>query len=142
GQGGCTTRTGTVWSRVACALVLGLTLHPGPVAAQGQAAPVAPGQAPAAPQVQSPLRWSRNVPGDSRPIILYADDIATWTEQGRRIFLLKGKVLVEQGVVHLHMPQGVVWVDEDHKRRTGIHLLRVYAEGDVRLEEGPKNLTD
>src|SRR5437660_618296 len=62
---------------------------------------------PGAPE--DPLRWSHNVPGDSKPLLLHGDAIATWTENGRRVFLLRGNVLVEQGVVHLRMQQGVVW---------------------------------
>jgi hypothetical protein len=66
--------------------------------------------------------------------------MTTWTEAGRRAILLKGKVWVEQGVVHVRMREGVVWVDEEAKRRTGIFRVDIYGEGDVSVEDGPKAL--
>jgi hypothetical protein len=84
------------------------------------------------------LRLSHNVPGDSTPILLYADEIATWVEGGQRIILLKGKVLVEQGVVHVEMQQATAWVDLEHGHRTGIAHLELYGEGAVRLENEAK----
>ena len=84
------------------------------------------------------LRLSHNLPGDSTPIVLYADEIATWVDSGQRVILLKGKVLVEQGVVHMEMQQGVALVDLPQGHRTGIVHLELYAEGDVRLENEAK----
>ena len=63
------------------------------------------------------LRFSYNVPGDAKPVILHADEMATWTEAGRRVVLLKGKVLVEHGVVQMRMPQAVVWIDQQQQRQ-------------------------
>src|SRR5262249_55876610 len=54
----------------------------------------------AALAAQEPIRLSRNIPGDSKPIILHADNITTWSDAGQRIILLRGKVLVEQGVLN------------------------------------------
>jgi hypothetical protein len=82
------------------------------------------------------LRLSQNIPGDSKPIILHADEIITWTDGNRRLFLLKGTVLVEQGVVHLRMKQGAAWTDQEQTRRTGIVRMNVYAEDSVQLENG------
>lgn len=84
------------------------------------------------------LRVTQNVPGDSKPIILYADEIATWTVGSQRVILLKGTVLVEQGVVNAQMQGAVALVDLDAKRQAGILHVRIYAEGDVRLESGPE----
>jgi hypothetical protein len=88
---------------------------------------------------QAPLAWSQNVPGNSKPIVLYADDITTWTEKGSRIFLLKGRVWIEQGVVQIQMQQGTVWVDETKKQRSGIYQVDIYADGDVKLQDGPRS---
>ncbi len=79
---------------------------------------------------------SQNVPGDSRPIVMTADEIATWTEGRQRVFLFKGAVLIEHGIVHARMQQAVAWVDLDRSKRTGITRVDVYAEGNVGLEVG------
>jgi hypothetical protein len=84
------------------------------------------------------IRLSHDVPGDSLPITLYADQIASWVEGNERIIVLKGAVLVEQGVVHLTMQQGAAWIDLQHGHQTGIAHLELYAEGDVKLEDGAR----
>ncbi|MBY0527816.1 MAG: hypothetical protein K2R98_30750 [Gemmataceae bacterium] len=86
---------------------------------------------------QETLRLTNNKPGDSKPVVLYADDIATWTENGQRIILLKGKVLVEHGVVTTRAQRAVAFVDEGRYRQTRILRVDVYAEGEVRVENGP-----
>lgn len=85
------------------------------------------------------LRFTHNVPGDSKPIILHADEMTTWVDGGRRIVLLKGKVLVEQGVVELRMQQAVAWVDQEEYRKTGVLRVTLYGEGEVSLENGPES---
>jgi hypothetical protein len=86
------------------------------------------------------LRFSFNVPGDAKPIILHADEMATWIDGGRRLILLKGKVLVEHGVVQLRTQQAVVWIDQQQQQRQmGILRADVYAEGQVSLENGPES---
>jgi hypothetical protein len=87
-------------------------------------------------KAQAPLTWAQNTPGDSKPITLYADDITTWMEHGSRVFLLKGRVWVEHGVVRVQLPQGIAWLDEAQRKRTGIYHLDLITDGNVRLEEG------
>ncbi|HEV3257205.1 MAG TPA: hypothetical protein VG013_10020 [Gemmataceae bacterium] len=94
---------------------------------------VAFGAAPAAADI---LRVAQNEPGDSKPIILYADAVSTWIEGGRRVILLKGAVLIEHDVIHARMQGGVAWVDEEATQRTGIVHVDIYAEGEVRVENG------
>jgi lipopolysaccharide export system protein LptA len=89
---------------------------------------------------QDILRQSFATPGNSRPIQLNADDITTWAEDGKQIFLLKGRVWVEQGSFNLRAGQAVVWVDQASKKETGIYNLQVYGET-VSLEDGKKNQT-
>jgi hypothetical protein len=87
----------------------------------------------AAPEI---IRLSQNIPGDSKPIILYADEISTWLEGNQRVFLLKGMILVEHGLVQGRMQGAVGWVDQERTKRTGILHLDLFGEGDVRLEGG------
>lgn len=96
-------------------------------------------RSPAAAEIM--LRMSQNVPGDSKAIVVTADEISTWMEGTQRILLLKGLVLVEHGVVHARMQQAVGWVDLDRKKKTGILRLELYGEGDVTLENSPDSKT-
>lgn len=82
------------------------------------------------------LRLTRNVPGDSKAIVLHADTVTTWTEGSRRVILLQGVVLAEQSVVQVRMQNAVAWIDQDQTKKTGILHVDLYAEGDVRLENG------
>jgi hypothetical protein len=80
---------------------------------------------------QEPLRWERNLKNDARPIQITADEAVTWLDQqGKRVFLLKGKVWVEQGDAHFRAPQAVVWIYEAAKKVTGSYRVDVYGEGD------------
>lgn len=87
---------------------------------------------------QDVFRQSLITPGNAQNISLYADHIATWTEGGRRVFLLQGKVWVEQGLVNMRMPQGVIWVDEENKQKSGVYTLEVYGDGGVAIDNGPQ----
>jgi len=83
---------------------------------------------------QGIVRLSQNIPGDSKTILLHADEISTWVEGNQRVLLLKGMVLVEHGLIQGRMQGAVGWVDQERTRRTGILHLDLYAEGDVHLE--------
>ena len=85
------------------------------------------------------LRLTRNIPGDSKPIILDADHITTWVEGRQQVILLEGQVMIEQGVVHARMQRAVAWVDLDRSQRTRILHMDIYAEGDVHLENATES---
>src|SRR5262249_52120261 len=95
----------------------------------------APGR-PAQGAPAQPLRVTRNVPGDSKPLILDADEIVTWGGQGQRLIVARGNVLLQQNVVQLRSREVVLFVDVDRMQRTGILHADVYAEGEVQLQEG------
>lgn len=82
------------------------------------------------------LRLSRNIPGDSKPIILNADAACTWTENGERVILLSGRVLVEHGLFSARCTEAVIWIDEAGQKKTRILKAQLYTEGDVTLEDG------
>jgi hypothetical protein len=84
------------------------------------------------------LRFTYNVPGDSKAIVLHADEITSWVEGRQRIILLKGKVLLDHGVVQARMQQAVAWIDLDRYRQTRILRIEFYAEGEITLENGPQ----
>ncbi len=82
------------------------------------------------------VRFSRNVPGESQSIIIDADDIATWIDGDTRILLLKGQVLVQQGVVRAQFQNGVVFVDQKGYQATHIWNADIYGEGEARVQSG------
>jgi lipopolysaccharide export system protein LptA len=86
-----------------------------------------------------PLRFSRNLAGDSKPIQLAADEVSAWTENNDRIFLLKGQVLIRQGVLTLRAQQAVVFVDVNGYKTRGIWRAEVYAEGNVMVDNSNEN---
>ncbi len=80
------------------------------------------------------LRLVRDVPGDAKPIVLEADQISTWDDQGYKVFLLQGQVLAQQSVVQVRCDQAIAWVDWPRYQKTGILHVDLYAEGRVRLD--------
>jgi hypothetical protein len=91
-------------------------------------------------RAQDILRQSFDTPGNSRPIQLLADDIATWADGDQQVFLLKGRVWIEQGLVNVRAAQAVVWINQAARKDSGIYNLQVYGEG-VSLDEGKGNRT-
>ncbi|HKB37127.1 MAG TPA: hypothetical protein VKD72_11785 [Gemmataceae bacterium] len=87
----------------------------------------------------APLRYQRNVPGDSQPILLDADEVVTWTQKGQRLILLQGRVLVQQATVRVRCGAAVAFINLDRLQRTGILHADLFAEQDVRLEDGTSN---
>ncbi len=75
-------------------------------------------------------RLTRNIPGDSTPIVVGADEVATWVENGQRIVMARGKVLVQEGVIQVRADMAVSFVD----LKSGILHMDVYAEGDVQID--------
>jgi len=92
-------------------------------------------------RAQDIVRFNHDVPGDSKSIVLHADQIATWVEGPERVLLLKGKVMIEHGGVHIQAEQAAAWLDQEEYRKTGIQRLTIYAEGNVVLENGTESQT-
>jgi hypothetical protein len=102
-----------------------------PPPAPTTAAQSAPPQPAPAPDV---IRYTRNVPGDAKPLIVTADEIAAWQESGQTMVFLRGQVLLQQSVVQARFDFGVLRIDSERYRRTGIWHADVYSEGNVHLD--------
>jgi hypothetical protein len=87
-------------------------------------------------RADEPLRLSRNLPGDSKPVLVDADEIITWVEGKNRIVILKGQVLVQQGVVEARFDQGVVRIDLENYEKQHILHVDLFADGNVKLTNG------
>ncbi len=131
-----------------------LAVVAGDTAAQSQTAPVrstAPAPSPQPPALvpsSKPMMVTRNVPGDAKPIVIDADEIFTWNEGDQTLILVRGQVLVQQGVLLLRCQEAAGWIDMPRYRATGVLHMDLYAEGQVRvdvshkIEDGPKALLD
>jgi hypothetical protein len=89
---------------------------------------------------QKTLRLKRDKPGDSKPVILDADEVASWTEKNGAteyfVFLLRGNVFAQHGIVQARFQQGVAWVNVTNYKMTGKWHTELYAEGGVRIDNG------
>ena len=111
-------------------LPLGL---PAPAAAPDPA--TGKGTAEASGRVASDLiKWHRDVPGDSAPIILDADQITIWIVGDSQYVLMRGKVLVQQALVQVRCGQAIAWVDRKYYQERKIWHLVLYAEDQVSLD--------
>ena len=84
--------------------------------------------------IRQDLRHDLRTPGGAQPIEISADAIVTWRQGDRRVVLLRGSASATQGGVIVRMPQAVVWIDEDGRKRTGAYDLDVYGEGGFEIE--------
>jgi hypothetical protein len=82
------------------------------------------------------LQFTYNVPGDAKPITVHADQMASWLDGTRRIILANNNVLVEHGGMQIRCASAAAEIDQQEFRQTGILRFRLYAEGDVRIEDG------
>ena len=90
---------------------------------------------------QNALQQSLISPGNAQASSLFADDIASWKEGDRLVFMVQGQVVVTQGVKTLRFAQGVVWVDETGRDKTGVYNVEVYSDGAVNLSDGAQQQT-
>jgi lipopolysaccharide export system protein LptA len=94
--------------------------------------------APAAAQ-----EWSRLTlltPGNPKPVVLYADEVVTWADNGHQVVRLEGRVLVEQGTVAVRAARVVAWIDTGSYQRTRMQEVKVFAEGEARVANGDRVL--
>jgi hypothetical protein len=82
------------------------------------------------------IRFSRDVPGESKPIIIDADEISTWTEGDTRVLLVKGQVLLQHGLVRTQFQNGVFFVDLKAYQATRVWNVDIFGEGDARVQNG------
>lgn len=85
----------------------------------------------------------RDQRGEAKPLIVDADEIATWTEKASPndpkehcVFLFRGLVFVQLGLVQARFDQGVAWIDLHYYKSTGRVRAVLYAEGKVRIDDG------
>jgi hypothetical protein len=86
------------------------------------------------------FRLKRDQAGDAKPVVLDADEITSWTEKSSGndycVFLMRGLVLAQQGVIQARFDQGVAWVDVGRYKITGKLHVQLYVEGKVRIDDG------
>jgi hypothetical protein len=101
---------------------------------------VAPNATPAVAADAKIYRLQRNQRGEAKPLILDADEIATWTESFGTseycVLLFRGLVFVQMGIVQARFEQGVAWIDLRYAKTTNKVHAELYAEGKVRIDDG------
>lgn len=85
-------------------------------------------------RAQEPLRLTPGIAGETKPVQFAADSVSTWTENGEQTFLLRGRVLIEQGLLQIRADQAVLWIDAARQKQTGKYPVAIVADGGVRIE--------
>ena len=75
----------------------------------------------------------RNAAGDSKPLALAADQIATWNEGSTLVVVLRGKAFAQQDSVRGRFQQGVAWIET---KQPGVKRVTLFGEGAVTIENG------
>jgi hypothetical protein len=116
-----------------------------PAAPKGAQSAPAPNATQAAAPGANIYRLQRDQRGEAKPLIVDADEIATWTEKvgttefnqtEYSVFLFRGLVFVQLGIVQARFEQGVAWIDLRSAKNTGKMRTQIYAEGKVRIDDG------
>ncbi len=82
------------------------------------------------------LRITAGRENETRPIQVAADEVTTWTEGGGQVILLRGKVLIEQGVFSIRAERAMLWVDKSSQAQSQSGRIQIVADGTVRVEDG------
>ncbi|HMP01769.1 MAG TPA: LPS assembly protein LptD [Gemmatales bacterium] len=72
----------------------------------------------------------------AKPIAIGAESAQSWTEDGWHVLLLRGQVVLEQGLNRLRMDQAVIWVQAAEGNPAQAVPALIYGEGNVTLEQG------
>ena len=75
------------------------------------------------------------------PIRFAADEVVTWPADGEQVYLLRGKVLIEQSVFNIRADRAVLWVDAARQGNAPGTRVRIVADGKVRVEDGTLHKT-
>jgi hypothetical protein len=73
---------------------------------------------------------------DAKPITVTADEALGWTEDNLHVLLVRGNVIVEQGLNRVKMKEAILWLSaKEPPKNTPLPVL-LYGEGNVLLEQG------
>jgi len=90
-----------------------------------------------------PLVHQRNIPGESKPLILEGDYIAIWNEKDKIQLLAKGQVMVQLGIITLRCDSAFATIDLKEYKLSGVWKLLIHAENlflDTSSESKQSNL--
>jgi hypothetical protein len=91
-------------------------------------------------QIPNPLDLPifRPALAEGKPIVVSAAEAQGWTEDNFHVLLLKGNVVVEQGLTRVRMNQAILWIGQGGDQPGQIVPAQIYAEGAVTLEKDGK----
>jgi hypothetical protein len=82
------------------------------------------------------IRLAHDVPGETKPIAISADEVANWKEGDTTVFLLTGHVRIEQGATWTRFQQGVAFIEDKGTAGASAWKVAVYGEGDAAVQNG------
>lgn len=83
---------------------------------------------------QRVLNETLTADSSSQGIEVFADHGATWTEAGKKIYLLRGNVAVTQGGTTIRSPDVVLWIDQARFEKERVYYVLVYGDDPVSVE--------
>lgn len=75
------------------------------------------------------LTYSRNLPGESKPLVLEADHAAVWSSGGETCIALEGRVLAQLGFMNMRGGKAIAWANAAKYRQSGVWSVDIYSEG-------------
>lgn len=87
-----------------------------------------------APPAAAQFRLPADASDPAQPITVRCDAAAAWSEGNLHVIVLRGNVVVEQGVVRAKMKDAVVWMEIGDGSREKPLPIVVYGDGDVVLQ--------
>lgn len=84
------------------------------------------------------LTYSRNLAGESKPLVLEADQAAVWSAGDETCIALNGRVLAQLGFMNLRCGRAIAWANVAKYRQTGVWVVDVYSE-DLVLDTGAES---
>lgn len=95
---------------------------------------------PAVAQIPNPLDLPifRPALADAKPIVVAADKAQGWTDGNFHMLLLRGNVVIEQGLTRVRMKEALLWIGQGGDQPGAVVPAQIYGEGDVTVEKDGK----
>lgn len=107
-----------------------------PLGAQGPTA-APPSTAPGLIETTAGAAPRTDRPEDlAKPITVQGDQSWGWSEANHHVLLIRGKVIIEQGLNRVRMQDALIWIPKQDPKPGQVVPAQIYGEGQVTLEEG------
>ncbi len=117
----------------------GILIPSGSLRAQSAAEPPSlPALEPPGPETTTSAASPRpDRPEDlAKPITIQGDQSWGWSDEEHHVLLVRGKVVIEQGLNRLRMNEALIWISKQEPKPGQVVPAQIYGEGEVTFEEG------